>query len=77
MSHPRMAQKAPKSTYYRHFANLAKGVQRVAGLPPYDLHSDAAEQAYERGCARTVGCSSGQTFDMLVALPKAVMCEPP
>eukprot|EP00892_Ulva_mutabilis_P003205 jgi/Ulvmu1/12886/UM098_0074.1 len=71
MAPDRMGQKVPKATYYRHFTNLAKGVQRHLGT---NVRRDLKEEAYERGCARTVGCAGGLTFDMLVALPKPVMC---
>lgn len=74
MSHQRQYQKVPKPTYYRHFTNLAKGIQRRCNNAVID---SPEEQAYERGCARMVGCAGGQTFDMLVALPKSVMCAAP
>lgn len=74
MSQQRQYSKAPKPTYYRHFTLLAKGIQRRGSK---EVQHSVEEQAYEWGCARTVGCAGGQTFDMLVALPKSVMCAAP
>ena len=57
--------------YYQHFSGLCKSMQKLH--PP--LSSDENEKAYERGCARTVGCASAVSFKMLTALPKETMCD--
>lgn len=58
------------ATFFYHFMNLCKGIQKLN--PP--ISRDESEKAYERGCARTVGCATGETFEMLTALPRDTMC---